>query len=170
MPSHLNIKLHLLNFLRTKVEGVALPKNEKGGINTLHIKKSETSNVQGIYSGNQTQNVQRRQTQPIYDVKAAKNALFELWLDYDADLLDALYSDYSRLISHFELKPTKREGRAWLYRQIVVIRKREVTATVVDAMLVLFNLHLEHTGILRSNPVYTGRAPYPRYLVGGVHV
>lgn len=167
MPSHLNIKLHLLNFLRTKVESVALSKNEKGDMDTLHIKKTVFCNVHPPYQCKQAQYVQRRQTQPIYDVKAAKSALFELWVDYDADLLDALYSDYSRLISHFELKPTKRDGRAWLYRQIVVIRKREVTATVVDAMLVLFNLHLEHAGILHLNPIYTGRAPHPRYLVGG---
>lgn len=35
MPSHLNIKLHLLNFLRTKVEGVAeyIPVPVKGVAN-----------------------------------------------------------------------------------------------------------------------------------------
>ena len=159
----------ILTYLRLKL-GESLPPSVQPVNYDLHIKKSETSNVHPPYSVNQTQNVQRRQIQPIYDVKAAKNALFELWLDYDADLLDALYSDYSCLISSLELKPTKREGRTFLYDQIVVIRKQKITASVVDLILLLFNLHLERAGILRLNPSYNGHPPYARYLVNGGNV
>lgn len=110
---------------------------------------------------------QKAITQPIYCPNTAKNALISVWESYDETLLDNLYHTYKHAISTGFIAPTKREGRKYLHRQIVSRRYQDVDAKTTDAILVLFNIHLEQLGILQVNPNYTGNPPYPRYLHEG---
>lgn len=147
----------ILAYLRSQIG--ALPQNVNNETHNLHIpieKKMDVHPPQHL-----------RNVQPIYDPQQALNRLVHIWSNYDAKLLGELYPAFKLAIANGLLKPTKRHGRKWLYCEIVVLRKRLVNAKTIDAILVLLLIHVEQSGIIRLNPLYTGRAPYPRYLVVG---
>lgn len=148
----------ILAFLRAQL-GDTLPPIVDDKTNNLHMPTDKMVNVQHPPVTHRSVNVQP----PIYDPQHALDKLVHVWASYDADLLAELYPAYQQAINN-DLPPTKRQGRRWLYREIVVLRKRPMHAKTVDMLLVLFNLHLERAGILRVNPLYTGQPPHPRYL------
>ena len=156
------IKQKLIGYLRTIVEQPPYPKNRAVPSPDTHIANDIKTNVR---PPSQTKKP-RAITQPIYCPNTAKNALISVWENYDETLLDNLYCAYKHAISTGFIAPTKRDGRKYLHRQIVSRHYADVNAQTVDAILVLFNIHLEQLGILQVNPSYTGNPPYPRYIRG----
>jgi hypothetical protein len=159
-PTPANLKLKIINYLRTIVEPAPLPKNKERVQPDTHIENTLKTNVRPPSQPKK----QRAVTTPIYCPNKAKNTLIEVWDGYDADLLACLYSDYKRAITDQIIAPTKRHGRKWLHRRIVAKHQSDINAQTTDAILVLFNIYLERHGVLQLNPDYTGNPPYPRYV------
>ena len=156
------IKQKLIGYLRTIVEQPPYQKIRAVPTPDTHIANDTKTNVRPPSQAKK----RRAITQPIYCPTKAKNALISVWESYDETLLDNLYHTYKHAISTGFIAPTKRDGRKYLHRQIVSRHYADVNAQTVDAILVLFNIHLEQLGVLQVNPNYTGNPPYPRYIRG----
>ena len=81
--------------------------------------------------------------------------------------IPGLYRSWiSDLLSGIDLLPV-RSGRLWVHRRVRLGLRFDISASAVDSLLNDFKLKACEEGYLLGNPSYTGRAPFPRYLLSG---
>jgi len=74
-----------------------------------------------------------------------------------------IYPAWLRALESGQPVLTKRGGRRFLYRHFT--KGAKPNAGDIDALLELFRVAAFKRGVIRTNPEYTGQAPYPRYVL-----
>lgn len=59
---------------------------------------------------------------------------------------------------------TARGGKRYLHKKIRIEKREIITASGLDALIYLFQIFAFRDGLLKLNPRYTGKAPYPRFI------
>ena len=81
--------------------------------------------------------------------------------------IPGLYRSWlSDLLSGRDLLPV-RAGRSWVHRRVRLGLRFDISASAVDSLLQDFKRKACDEGYLLLNPSYTGRAPFPRYILSG---
>lgn len=80
----------------------------------------------------------------------------------------AIYEDWKGELLAGGQVLTARGGTRYLHQKIRMEKREAITATGLDALLSLCRAFAFRDGLIKPNPRYTGKAPYPRFIrVGG---
>ena len=160
----------ILAYLRVKL-GDTLPHSSAGTENTPRtLGRGTLGNVRGTSSTQTPLNVRGGRKPTIEDVLLV--AIGRVKTHTTPNIhhhTQALYEAWRvELISGGQVL-TARGGTRFLHRKIRQEMRETITAGGLDALLALFRAYAFRDGLIKPNPRYTGKAPYPRFLrIGGV--
>ncbi|MBO0612963.1 hypothetical protein [Thiothrix fructosivorans] len=86
----------------------------------------------------------------------------------DADILKegyGLYEQWKAAIVAREAKLTTRDGRSFVNAHLCQGKKRTITPEGMNALIVIWQARAAKEGVLLLNPKYTGKPPFPKYLL-----
>lgn len=85
--------------------------------------------------------------------------------DHLHPLTRGLYDEWKASLFIGENVLTARGGRRFLHDRIRQTMGEEITASAIDSLLSLFRAYLFKEGYLIPNPRYTGKPPFPRFIL-----
>ncbi|MBO0611777.1 hypothetical protein [Thiothrix fructosivorans] len=86
----------------------------------------------------------------------------------EADILKegyGLYEQWKAAILSGETKLTTRDGRSFVNAHLCQGKKRTITPEGMNALIVIWQARAAKEGVLLLNPRYTGKPPFPKYLL-----
>lgn len=159
----------ILAYLRGKVSPLP-PSSERGKEAPPHIPESPPRNVRGASSDPaptpKAQNVRGSPAPRLDDVLLVAIGRVKAHLpDHLHPLTRGLYDEWKASLFLGQKVLTARGGRRFLHDRIRQTMGEEITASAIDSLLSLFRAYLFKEGYLIPNPKYTGKPPFPRFIL-----
>lgn len=126
-----------------------------------HSSNERTASNEPVHSANERAHSHDAEKELLEAMKDAQGKI-------EADILKdgyGLYEQWKAAILAGETKLTTRDGRSFVNAHLCQGKKRTITPEGMNALIVIWQARAAKEGVLLLNPKYTGKPPFPKYLL-----
>jgi hypothetical protein len=126
-----------------------------------HSANERTASNEPVHSANERAHSHDAEKELLQAMKDAQGKI-------EADILKegyGLYEQWKAAILSGDTKLTTRDGRSFVNAHLCQGKKRTITPEGMNALIVIWQARAAKEGVLLLNPKYTGKPPFPKYLL-----